>query len=128
VVAVIEEVKSREDGYDTVKKLLAHIDDLPASSQICKRERRLILHGYLIHQSAAPEKHITNTSLNQHLVRTGCVTTYNEPLSIGKVHALVFSDLLLVAIESQGTTQRLVPKWGLSRILGVTELAEDEGF
>jgi hypothetical protein len=48
VIRVMSEVKTREDEYDLVKDISAHIHGLP-SVQLARRERRLLVHGLLQH-------------------------------------------------------------------------------
>ena len=47
VIRVMSEVKTREDEYDLVKSIAAHVQGLPSSIQLARRERRLLAHGLL---------------------------------------------------------------------------------
>ena len=47
IVHVMREVQLREEEYEFVKGLSAHIDGLLPSAQLARRERRLLWHGEL---------------------------------------------------------------------------------
>ncbi|GJE93612.1 RhoGEF domain-containing protein [Phanerochaete sordida] len=49
IVHVMHEVKIREDEYDFVKSMAAHIEGLLPSVQLARRERRLLWHGELVY-------------------------------------------------------------------------------
>lgn len=47
IIRVMQEVKTREDEYLLVKDIASRVEGLPLSTQLARRERRLLAHGKL---------------------------------------------------------------------------------
>jgi hypothetical protein len=68
VVAAIEEVKIREDDYNLIKELVFKVIDLPSPEKIAKRERRVLIHGFLL-ETPSPNDSKVDTSSYESLNR-----------------------------------------------------------
>jgi hypothetical protein len=101
IIAVMREVKAREDEYDTVKSIASGIDGLPSLMKLAKRERRLLVNGEL------------------NWVASTC----------SLVHVFVFTDLLLLATPTsdQDKPWILCPELGVSRLLEAEENVDSPG-
>lgn len=145
MLRVLHEVKVREDEYTFVKDIESRIDGLSPSTQLARRERRLLWHGELLwhvddhgskrNPSNVPkQKAILSPSNGVGRLGTPAIvlspcpddSSYKDDASnkgVNSVHIFIFSDVIILG-KATGKRRsnfrwRLLPEVGMARVLGV---------
>lgn len=133
----MNEVKEREEEYDFVKDTASKIDDFPASTQLARRDRRLLAHGDLwrvvrstqIHgmpqqdndsmEGLAYDQPPTHTTPKSVRFNFDVSTGASERLQDGSpLRVIVFTDLVLLVSPIKQVTQTNL-RWSFGESGGV---------